>query len=370
MRATIARCAIVAATVLVLSGCRSGANSSGWTWGRKNPPAGTALDPNSGPQLPSASATPPNYAPAYSNATTPPVATGYPNPAGAVNPYQATPYAGQPAGFNNAVPGGATPGVGAPAGSYAAVPGGGAPYGGAPAGSVAPQTGPYNENYGQPAATGSAYGAVPDAANAYQSQTPQGAYQPPYGQPADAGQVTQAPAADPYGTAVPPASSPNGASQADPNAAGSYQTADNRYADRYGAGAAPVQPEQTNADRYAAANQAAGDPATPDPNASGDRYQPANTPYQPGNTGYSPPGVPPYQTPSPITPSTLPRREPNYRPGGTSDYVPAGGTQASGSTPVDRYSTPAANPNSASYDPYAAPPAGQAPAYQPPNGGH
>jgi hypothetical protein len=65
-------------------------------------------------------------------------------------------------------------------------------------------------------------------------------------------------------------------------------------------------------------------------------------------------------------PPSAPRRDPYYRPGGTSDYLPAGGQAApagsppSSAPPADRYGAPATG------EPY--PPAtGAAPAYQSPN---
>ncbi|HEV3138507.1 MAG TPA: hypothetical protein VGZ26_11400, partial [Pirellulales bacterium] len=58
----------MAATIMALSGCRSGAGGSGWNWGwnRKNAASNPALNNPPGPQLPSASATPPGSAPGYS----------------------------------------------------------------------------------------------------------------------------------------------------------------------------------------------------------------------------------------------------------------------------------------------------------------
>ena len=113
MRATTARYAILGATILALSGCRTGtpantaSSGSGWNWGwnRKSAtstPAVTATP--SGPQLPSANATPGGATNAYGAAAPQAGATGYPDQTGAANPYQSTPYPGQPAAYTNTNP--------------------------------------------------------------------------------------------------------------------------------------------------------------------------------------------------------------------------------------------------------------------------
>src|SRR5262249_11343996 len=126
---------------------------------------------------------------------------------------------------------------------------------------------------------------------------------------------TQYPAASQSAAAAPPAaSSYNAAEQSAPGGAGGsgYQVADNRYAsDRYAASQA-----NTPTDRYAASGDPAGAAATEQP--AGDRYQPGSTNYNPGQTGYAPPGVQPYQTPAQPNVSSGSRRDPYYRPGGTS----------------------------------------------------
>jgi hypothetical protein len=129
--------------------------------------------------------------------------------------------------------------------------------------------------------------------------------------------------ADPAASA---AASQAQAPSADPYAAGSPTAAGgqaNYSANALDAGAPP-------ADRYAAGN---------DSTASG-AYQPGNTGYNPGNTGYSPPGVEPYQTAAVDAGAASARRDPYYRPGSTSDYLPSSTSQATAPS-GDRYGTPA-----------------------------
>jgi len=337
MHAILGRCGIVAATIVFASGCGS---SKGWTWGRKNPPnmASMSSAPPS-PQLPSAGAVPANYSPNN--------VAGGPGAANPYDPAQGTGFPGQPAGYNN--PGGA------PAAAHPAV--SNQPY--SPPNVGMPQTGPYNEGApGHPAAAPPAgnyaghpaadpYSAGQAAAGGYGGPTEN--YRPPVQGAADPYAQGGAAAGAPYSQT----GSPYGPGGAAPESA--PQVADNRYADRY---ATSGQPEQAAADRYAAAHAA-------DPQGGAAPYQPGNTGYQPGNTGYSPPGVPPYQMPSQPNVVSPTRRDPYYRPGGTSDYMPTGGQQmpAAGGAPgsADRYSNPTGAGMPA--DPYA-PPGG----YQPPAG--
>lgn len=332
MRATLGRCAIVAAVIVTLSGCRSGASSSGWNWGRKSAGNGNS-GAVSGPQLPSASATPAG-APANSYA--------------GANPYQAAPYGGQPTSYNNTAGGyGATP-----ANNYSAAPNAAAGAYAAQPGAVAPQNGPYNESYGQGAAGGYANTATPGAGQpgGYQATADPYANQ---AQPAGGG--TGGPTENYRASAQPPANA-YGSGGADPNAGGAYSTADNRSTDRYKAGAA--QAEQSAADRYSAAGSANSGAASP-PAASTDRYTPGNTGYNPGQTGYNPPGSTPYQSPTQVNVAGTARRDPYYRPGGTSDYVGNGSSQTPAASSADRYGTPAAGAGAAGNDPNAAPQGGQ-----------
>jgi hypothetical protein len=155
MQATLARTAIVAATIMALSGCRSGASSSGWNWGWSRKSA-TASNPSlnsttSGPQLPSASATPPGYAPPYSATTQQGAGNGYGDQgAAAGGAYAAGSYAGQSTPYNNsASAAGSIPNSVPPGANYGGLPNAATPNYGAPANNLAPQNGPYNEAYGQ-----------------------------------------------------------------------------------------------------------------------------------------------------------------------------------------------------------------------------
>src|SRR5882757_9548167 len=97
MRVTITHSAIVVATAIVgLTGCKMGPSSgSGWNWfGSKSKPAASSALANvpTGPQLPSAGATP-GSAPASAYGQTAAPASPYgASPAGYGTP--ATPYAG------------------------------------------------------------------------------------------------------------------------------------------------------------------------------------------------------------------------------------------------------------------------------------
>jgi hypothetical protein len=340
MRSTVARFAIVVAMMLLVAGCRSGGTP--WGWGRKS--AGT-----SEPQLPSASAPPSNYGSQYSSATAPQTPSAFADPAGAP-PYQAAPYPGQPASYDNP--------SGAPAANY----GGAAQtpavdYG---ANSAAPQQGPYAESYGQPPA-----GTAPVDAGYPTTATPIG-YQPP--PPGAAPQSAAPPAgADPYAnpggygaapsgdySSTPPAGgNPYDNGQYPPNNAGGQPTADIRYGSD--PGAAVAAPEQASADRYGSS-----DPA-PDPGSTAEGYRPGSTGYNPGQTGYSPPGVPQYQVPAQPNVVATARKDPYYRPGGTSDYATTpGGQTPTASAAADRYNTPPVGYDQA--NPYASPGGYQSPA--------
>jgi hypothetical protein len=378
MLASITRCAIVLSTILALAGCRSGGTSfSPWPWGRKNGVGSSSGAGGPGPQLPSASTAPP----AYGSTTPPAVTPGYPDQSGA-GPYQPASYPGQPAGYNNPTPTTGMPNA-ATSGGYG-IPNSAGAYG-APV--AAPQNGPYNENYSQAqAAPQTAYGAPGGNPGGYQAPTTQSnVYQPP-GVPAQSNPA-QYPAyppggADPYTNSAPssgsfpppadnnraagpPSGNAYGNGAADSNTGSSFPTADSRNAnDRYSTDSA--QPEQATADRYAVTTNETATQQTPGGSQNAqptERYQPGQSAYNPGQssynpgqTGYSPPGVPPYQMPT--QPNVIPpRRDPYYRPGGTSDYGSPGGSSASATTPTDRYpASPSTSPGAV--DPYAPPPAG------------
>ena len=309
MPAALAKTAILAIVLLVLTGCRSGAGSGkSWGFGRKNAAQSADAGAMNAPQLPSTGATPgvtppnaydANAAPGgyYDQGTGPafqgaqqgapaPNAAGY-GAGGAAAPAA---YGAPPEGYPAANP--ATAGYNAPA--------------------VAPQTGPYAEAYPQSAADPAATAGGAPPAYPSTAVNPPGA---PHGYPSTE-MAGATPQVDRYGA---------GNAAADPNAA-QYQTADNRSAAGYGA--AP-QAEQAAADRYSAANQGAADPssAVDVPNAA-ERYQPGATNYQPGNTGYSPPGVAPYQPAAAPNVVSTPRRDPYYRPGSTSASLPSSNAQS------------------------------------------
>ncbi len=92
----------------------------------------------------------------------------------------------------------------------------------------------------------------------------------------------------------------------------------------------------------------AGNPTAP--------YNPGSSEYDPGNTGYSPPGVPEYQSPAPPN-AVAARKDPYYRPGGTTDYVPPGQTPTA---TADRYNNPAEAYSQG--NPYLAPDGSNSPA--------
>ena len=181
---------------------------------------------------------------------------------------------------------------------------------------MAPQSGPYNDTYGQSQGGPSAYSAPPaggyqaPGASASPYQTPG---QPPV-DPTRAQPYAPQAAPDPYTSGAEQPTSPyrNVSTDASPvgaPAAGGYASAT---------------PEQAAADQYGNARAATADAGAA---ASGDRYTAGDTGYVPGQTGYSPPGVPPYQMPAQPNVVSTPRRDPYYRPGGTSDYAPAAGAR-------------------------------------------
>lgn len=331
MRALSVRIAIVLATVVAIAGCRSGGRTP---WGRQKT-EGAMSNAQSGPELPSASATPPAYGSSYNTAATAPQgASPFAEPAGAA------PYPGQPAGYQNApaAPGadyGGTPG--APPVNYAADP-------------SVPQQGPYLETNTPPQAGP----AQPYTASGYPTTATPVGYQP--------GQPTAAPSAapDPYANAG-GYGNPSAAQGAPVENYGAAPPAGNSYGDTaggYPTGAAGAAGNRTADSRYGAADPYAtpSQPAAGQPPAanstSSEPYRPGSTGYKPGQTGYSPPGVPQYQVPAQPNVPSIQRSNPYYRPGSTSDYVPAGGSGTpSASASSDRYNTPAIGYGQA--DPYA-----------------
>ena len=180
-----------------------------------------------------------------------------------------------------------------------------------------------NTAYASPPAGMSAEAAAQPYSNA--GANPPGAS--PYGAPGSTA------AADPYGDA---SRSANPYRNASSETATSVPAESAAGGDRYNS--TPAQPEQAAADRYGTASTPEAATAT-----GNNAYSPpAEDRYQPGNTGYAPPGVPPYSNGT--TPNTVdtPRRDPYYRPGGTSDYSPAGGSPPASGAPAaeDAYAPP------------------------------
>ena len=350
MRATLAPMAAIAA-VLLLPGCSSSGNRWNWQFWRRHDDMAAAS--SSGPQLPSAGAN--SSAPAVGAApgTGPNLASPY-SSSGPQYPTNA--YPGQSTGYNDPAGAGAT--AAATGGAYAAQPAAG--------GNAAPQAPAYaaqNGPYGGAGATGQAYAGQPAAGQPYagqsngdQATTGASAYTAQSGPyEATPSQGGQPPAYT--NTATDSYSTPDGgyrtatASSGNPyrnvsvestTATDSSQPGENRD------GTTASQTEASAADSYgaAASEAAAGGTAT----AGDDRYQPGNTGYQPGNTGYTPPGVAPYQMPSQPNVVSTPRRDPYYRPGGTSDYLPSSSPAAN---PTDRFAPSSAG--AAGSDPYAPP---------------
>ena len=238
---------------------------------------------------------------------------------------------------------------------------------------MAPQNGPYNPVYNSPAAVppGAATATYPSmnysstrlsggestgtspavVSNAYADQPSATPY------PNTAGGNAMDAAANPSaGSSVgdryasrPPDQDAGTALNYDSRSTGSPPLAASAANDRYSppaAGDGYVNPNATStpdagADRYARDNVAHGS------------YQPGNTGYEAGNTGYNPPGVDPYKSPATANNyAAAPRRDPGYRPGGTSDYRPSDGLRPgpAGGTPADRYATPPSSVRPAGYD--------------------
>ncbi len=339
------RFAVVVATLLAVAGCRSG--NSGWTWGRKKSDAAMA---DTDPALPSTGAAPANYGTPYSSAAAAQGTSAFAAPGapagGAPGSYEAAPYPDQVAGAAGA------PGAAPPAG-----------YG---AGSAMAQQGPYSQSYGQPPAAAEQPPAYPATATPYGYQPPAQPGMPPAGATASPAEV------NPYdlygGGASPPANASAGPPHnrraairtraAQPPAGNPYGARSAPAADHYGtagtrAAGAPLRPMTSTATPTAAhrrsrrwttatwpitmrppnprmpspllrSREAAQLPAGPSTAGSPTApYQPGSSDYDPGNTGYSPPGVPAYESGAPSN-VVAARKDPYYRPGGTTDYVPAG----------------------------------------------
>jgi len=342
MKASLTRILATIVTLVAVAGCQSsnmglaklGWKWPSWQWGKKDTAVASnaPTSPYTNPGLPSQMADPaaaPGYgytaAAGYQNQTQAPgygytaASTGqYGQYGGPTNYGQQAPYSGAYA--NNAA---------------------GAGYG-QPAQTIA-QTGPY--------ATGSAYDTQA-AAGSYGSQS--GYNTGGYGQAsmnsyAQPSATTAATATGAYPTTTPQANYDYTASR---NAAAGYtsgpsQTAGSQYqGSSYNSAAESTATGSYNgtaAGNYTGAGYRTEQQTAATTPASQFKQEPPSGTYQPGNTGYNPPGVPAYNSPYNAAPYTRTTPSSNYqggeyRPGGTSDYVPGasgtGPTSAGGIQPA------------------------------------
>jgi hypothetical protein len=334
MRAKIAHSAILATAILSVAGCKSGPRWNWWSSKEKSNHEELVNAPGA-PQLPSAAAT-------ASAAGTP-----------SLNASSANAHSG--------LTGAMAPSYGA--GGYAEQPAAATSY---PQSYPATQTAEYTNPYTTGAAAVNATAAMPSSVG----QPQQGAYNPVYQQQAqqtnpyvDPNVSRQMPAQDSYHGAYGQAPA---ASQADPNyrsADPNYRTADvrstpaydNRGAEtqpRYDAGGEMSSPDYTRPSYSGDAQTPAAAPAGAanryaEPYQSGaSEYKPGASDYTPGNTGYNGPrsydanpAMPAQGAPAGVEQ----RKDPGYRPGGTSDYLPAGrvGGAAGAGFSTSMNSTPA-----------------------------
>jgi hypothetical protein len=310
MRAKLAHSAILATTILTVAGCKSGGGPRWNWWSSKDKSSADALvNAPAGPQLPSAAVTAGNPGTPSLNAGT---ATTQAGLTGGMAPaYNASSYAEHPAAATSYG-----------AGAYPAT-----------------QTAEYTNPYATTASATPATGAMPSSAvqqGPYSQTYPQqGAQTNPY---ADNRQMPAQDAAHGnYG------STPSYGG-ADPNYRGSdpgYRTADVRSTPAYDTRPAEsprydVTTEMSSPDytrpSYGSETQP---PATGSSSAGGrygESYQPGTSDYKPGasdytpgNTGYN--GTRSYEGNQPSAGGAAPsgeRKDPGYRPAGTSDYPASG----------------------------------------------
>ena len=318
MRSSYSRFLVVAAAVVMLTGCTSpgGGNynrlsaRNWWPWGKEKQAEGLASQPL--PQRPSASATPGGTALSGGNSSYSSVSRGAPTSYPTTStPHASEGYAGDASGY------GAQPASYGAASSY-----GTASYGATPPASGYEATGAYGAGSG--AAAGGGYRTASQGASAG------------YGAGASSGRYEPGPAAG----STPYESEPVDYSRYESRPS----TTDRTPTDR-------GQPSPGYASGSAGGydSPAAGGSYSSSSNYSGETdYQPGNTGYDAGNTGYAPAGVSPYESPAPAYdaynsraaaptagagagPSASPGRATTgasggqYRPGGTRDYSAAGG---------------------------------------------
>jgi serine/threonine-protein kinase len=324
---------VVAAGLAFATGCQTsspgGPMLGMWPWGAKSNEsiASTSAPPAALPQKPSATATP-----GYGTVAASGAVASSPYSSGAY-PQTATPQGGgysaypgtQPASYN--VPSGAHYVAANPTGSGY----GGSAYGPAAAaspsgGAASPQAGPYDASYG------------PYSAAAASATTP-------------AGYVTSGEAARYNPSAYGAADTGAGYAASDELTPEGAAPRVSRYtgAGRYGesSAAAPSQPaaDSSSANRYLPGSTGY-QPGATDYQPGDTGYDPGQTGYDPGATDYSPPGVQRYQPPAGGAASygdePSPESDPHYRPGGTSDYVPAREGASASPTSVPGSTRPAA----------------------------
>lgn len=324
MRSSYSRILVVAAAVLMLTGCASpgGGNynrlsaRNWWPWGKEKQAEALASQPL--PQRPSASATPGGTALSGGNSSYSTVSRGAPTSYPTTStPYASEGYAGDAAGY------------GAQPASYGAASYGAGSHAAAPPASGYEATGAYGAGSG----TGGSAG--------YRTASQSGAAG--YGAGANSGRYESGAAAG---------SSPYESEPVD------YSRYESRPSST---GRAPAERSQPSAG-YSSGSASGGYEApasggsyTSSSNYTGDTgYEPGNTGYDAGNTGYAPEGVSPYESPAPAydaynsrsaapsgagasggAASAAPSRAATgtstgtttgqYRPGGTRDYSAASG---------------------------------------------
>jgi hypothetical protein len=356
MRAKLAHSAILATAILTVAGCKSGPR---WNWWSSKDKASqdALVNAPGAPQLPSAAATAGTPGTPSLTAGTPTTQAGLTG--GMAPAYNAStstsPYAEQPAAATSYGPGG-----------YPAT-----------------QTAEYTNPYAAPASAAPAVGSAP--ANAVQ--------QGPYSQTYPQGTQTN-PYADPYASSrqMPAQDASRGAGAApsygaDPNYRGGdsgYRTADVRSTPGYDSRPAEsprydVTTEMSSPDYTRPSYSPEGQPAAGSPAGSryGDAYQPGTSDYKPGASDYTPGstgynGPRSYETnppaggaaPTGAVPSGVERKDPGYRPAGTSDYpssgrvggsAGAGFSNSMGATPAKSDVVPAGYQQPAGGDNAAAP---------------
>lgn len=347
MRA-IARCLMLGVAAGGLAGCKNGTGTTGSSWNpfakAKTPdPVISSVPP--GPQLPSTAAA--GMAPPFNPSST----------AGAT---------AQASALGAARPNG-TAANGTVAGAYAGAPAASA-YPERPASATAPypNTGYPPQSLNFPAAT-----AAPGATG--NNLVQQGPYDATYPDAAAARSTRWAESpADPARNAASAAPQDNRFANAGMDSTGGYKTgspydaapsapAGGERQSRWSGGEASrgggAQYDVAGAEpaRGPAAEQPSAPPAEPARDgvrvAGRDEFRPGDTKYEPGKNGYNPPGAPAYGVPykKNAAQGVYDRRDPFYRPGGTSDYIPAD-TRRANAAPAEGPAARTADGRSGAYE--------------------